>query len=1036
MDTARTPKAPREVLTEAIEHAAHLLPAQGPIGVFVHHNTLHAFEHVAFEQAVVEAAEIFGAQPFMSSEWFAERMAEGRITPEDLDAVLADTTDAEKPLFGGRTTRLALRRQLVSPGLLGGDAAAIAWQLDERGLACSFIDGVAAATRTAVVAESTRWLAQRLHAGDDARALFAGPFDSAEPAELVRRRLGAPPDARGLRHALDRSREACAIASLWSVTARRVAASRMAARRSPSAGASLRVRDRLLQATGRDADALVLPILVPALSAFLDQGVAYWPMSDREQGFYGAFRRLVLEGASVPVPLLADVRKILRHEAVESTDAHGSVLQSLTALGIPLAAMGEAVSDVLLALPGWAGIMRKLENEPELAPRSCPPCRLVDFLAVRLILDRAAAARIARKQLGFDGELSRLPERLGAPRDDGAHDDACETAFAVFQLAQVVGVSAPAMSSLSDAEIDLVLAELVAFDDVERRRILHLAYERRHRLDVLRPLARRRREIDPSRETSARPRVQVAFCIDEREESLRRHLEEQDPRIETFGAAGFFGLAIAYRGVDDGHHAPLCPVAQTPAHEIRETGVEETSLRRYARRRKLWSVLTHGTFHGSRSLVRGWLATFGLGLLSMVPLAVRVLLPGPVTRLTNRLRPLFFPPPQTRLAMRRQAEADASVALAPGFTESEMADRVAKLLEDMGLVRNWARLVAVIGHGSSSLNNPHESAHDCGACGGRHGAANARLFAAMAGDPHVRAILRERGCPIPEDTIFVGGYHNTCNDAVSFFDTDAIPESHRADFEHLQAMMERARMLDAHERCRRFESVPLDVSPEAALLHVEGRAENLAEPRPEYGHATNAVCIFGRRGLTHGLFLDRRAFLVSYDPTTDPEAEIIGRLLAAMGPVGAGISLEYYFSFVDNERYGCGTKLPHNVTGLIGVMNGHCSDLRTGLPWQMVEIHEPVRLLVIVEATAEMIGKLVERHPEVGALVTKGWIQLALVHPESGAITEYHRGDFLPVEPSTDPLPVAASSIDWYRGHRGHLPMALISSGRATRGRA
>ena len=70
-------------------------------------------------------------------------------------------------------------------------------------------------------------------------------------------------------------------------------------------------------------------------------------------------------------------------------------------------------------------------------------------------------------------------------------------------------------------------------------------------------------------------------------------------------------------------------------------------------------------------------------------------------------------------------------------------------------------------------------------------------------------------------------------------------------------------------------------------------------------------------------------------------------------PVCAGISLEYYFSYVDNEGYGCGTKLPHNITGLIGVMNGHASDLRTGLPLQMVEVHEPVRILFVIETTPD-----------------------------------------------------------------------------------
>src|SRR5690606_29013332 len=133
--------------------------------------------------------------------------------------------------------------------------------------------------------------------------------------------------------------------------------------------------------------------------------------------------------------------------------------------------------------------------------------------------------------------------------------------------------------------------------------------------------------------------------------------------------------------------------------------------------------------------------------------------------------------------------------------------------------------------------------------------------------------------------------------------------------------------------------------------HVESRATLYAQPRPEYGHCTNAICIVGRRPATRGLHLDRRAFLVSYDPTIDGDHTILERVLAAVGPVGAGISLEYYFSAVDNGVFGCGTKLPHNVTSLLGVMNGHQSDLQTGLPLQMVEIHEAMRLLLIVEAT-------------------------------------------------------------------------------------
>src|SRR5690606_13010230 len=139
--------------------------------------------------------------------------------------------------------------------------------------------------------------------------------------------------------------------------------------------------------------------------------------------------------------------------------------------------------------------------------------------------------------------------------------------------------------------------------------------------------------------------------------------------------------------------------------------------------------------------------------------------------------------------------------------------------------------------------------------------------------------------------------------------------------------IDEARQRNAHERCRRFESASLAMNPEDALRHVESRAEELSQARPEFNHATNAVAIVGRRSRTRGLFLDRRAFLASYDPTTDDDDHtILGRVLQAVVPVCAGIALEYYFSCVDPEGWGCGSKLPHNVTSLLGVMAGAASD--------------------------------------------------------------------------------------------------------------
>ena len=211
-----------------------------------------------------------------------------------------------------------------------------------------------------------------------------------------------------------------------------------------------------------------------------------------------------------------------------------------------------------------------------------------------------------------------------------------------------------------------------------------------------------------------------------------------------------------------------------------------------------------------------------------------------------------------------------------------------------------------------------------------------------------------------------------------------------------------------------------------ALAHVEARSVDLAQVRPELGHATNAVAVIGRRWRTRGLFLDRRAFLVSYDPTGDASGDILARTLAAVGPVGAGINLEYFFSTVDRLGYGAGTKLPHNITGLIGVMDGYASDLRTGLPWQMVEIHEPVRLLIVIDAAPAAILAAAEKVPVVRNYVVNGWVQLVSWHPDTGELMVFQDGGFRPYAPESLRLAVVERSVDWYGGHREHLSPARV----------
>jgi len=445
-------------------------------------------------------------------------------------------------------------------------------------------------------------------------------------------------------------------------------------------------------------------------------------------------------------------------------------------------------------------------------------------------------------------------------------------------------------------------------------------------------------------------------------------------------------------------------------------------------RRHFMGLLARNSFVSSRTLMRGWLSTTVLGLLSAIPLIGNLLAPRRYAQMRAWMNKAFLPEPRTELTfMRNTVQSQGAVTnLLTGFAAPEKAERVAGVLGPAGLSRGFARLVVMLGHGSSSLNNPHESAHDCGACGGRQGGPNARLFAAMANRPEVRELLRERGIDIPADTRFLGGYHDTCTDEIEFYDLEGIPETHRADLDRIRQSFDKARGRNAHERSRRFESCPADAAPETALRHVEERSEHLAQPRPEYGHCTNAVCVVGRRSLTRGLFLDRRAFLASYDAGQDRDGRHLAALMAAVVPVAAGISLEYYFSYVDNDRYGCGTKLPHNVAALVGVMDGHASDLRTGLPWQMVEIHEPVRMLFVVETTPERLTKVIDASASLKRLVENRWIRIATIDPESGRVHVRRDGGFEEFFGPVERLPVAFSSAEWYGGKSEHLAMAWI----------
>src|ERR1044072_413375 len=79
----------RARLRQALLHAGHYLPAQAPLEVFVHHNTLHAFQHLPFHEALAQASRKLGARCYLSEETYRTAWREGRITEADLRAAFS-----------------------------------------------------------------------------------------------------------------------------------------------------------------------------------------------------------------------------------------------------------------------------------------------------------------------------------------------------------------------------------------------------------------------------------------------------------------------------------------------------------------------------------------------------------------------------------------------------------------------------------------------------------------------------------------------------------------------------------------------------------------------------------------------------------------------------------------------------------------------------------------------------------------------------------------------------------------------------------
>lgn len=705
---------------------------------------------------------------------------------------------------------------------------------------------------------------------------------------------------------------------------------------------------------GFDLDTRVHPMLFRLVSSYLDQGIAIWNFPEDTSDFLSAFRSLERQGI---ISLFESKRA-----SQLFLDTNTTLTDLLQILVGDAAGFEAYLLDQQFAHPGYSGMVCQLEQRPNALVKA-RQIKLSDLLFLECLL-----------------EISALDQHFGSQW------------------------KTPTDYQLEPYDFDHFKVEETLFFKVKV--LWQEAYEWSFYDQVLAGLKYKSK-------TAKQPvEAQAVFCIDDRECSIRRHVEVMHPSIDTFGTPGHFNIEAYFQPDGAVQRTKICPAPVQPTHLIIERAIA-------TKRNKEWhfSAQTYGLFFG-------WLLTHTYGLWSALKLALAIFKPA-----LNKMavRSIEHMQPDAQLSITFDG-AYSSDGLQIGFTIEEMTRIVGSLLKSIGLQDNFAPLVYMIAHGSSSANNTHYAGYDCGACSGRPGSVNARAISFMANHPLVRLALQADGIHIPEHTHFVPLLHDTCRDEMIYYDLEQVPVSSLDQLEKDRNYFKAALEANATERARKF--VTVDSSLEKPALHqrVKLRSVSLFEPRPELNHANNSLCIVGARSFSRDLFLDRRSFLNSYDYTQDPNGELLSGILNAVAPVCGGINLEYYFSKVDNQQLGAGTKLPHNVMGLIGVANGIDGDLRTGLPSQMIEVHDPYRLLVIVEQAPTIVKKAIERNPATYQWFQNEWIHLVAFEPQQEAFFVWSAGQFEPYEPLQKELPKVSDILNVIGGSEANFPVVELQN--------
>lgn len=539
--------------------------------------------------------------------------------------------------------------------------------------------------------------------------------------------------------------------------------------------------------------------------------------------------------------------------------------------------------------------------------------------------------------------------------------------------------------------LQLVLLPVTDFkqDKIENLELKYIwlkAWEKTWQKQISKTLSNNANKVKETASSQQIPDVQFVFCIDTRSELIRRHIETKG-NYETFGYAGFFGIAMDYKNLENGVVRKSCPPIVNSAYQVSEIPQkgEELKLASYQQYTENAKFSSYFFKRLKNMLPSAFGFVEGSGFFYGASLTARTIFPAATSKLKNKNKQSHEGISETSIHSCGDEKRESEISIL------EKAGIVKSAFDLLGW-KKFAPLIIFAGHGSQSANNPFKSSLDCGACAASPGRHNARMLAKMANQKEVRLALKEEfDVHIPDQTFFIGAEHNTATDEITLFDNQA-PETHLQLIKNLKLDLEQVQQSATQERLGIHQQ-----SAEAALK----KANNWAETRPEWGLAKNAAFIIGPRSLTKNLHLEGRCFLHSYNWETDMEGKALEGIMQGPMVVGQWINNHYYFSTVNNEQFGGGTKITQNVTGQLGVVQGNGGDLKIGIPLQSVKssdekiYHQPLRLSVIIQAPKEWVADIIQRNEQIKTLLDNEWLYLVVMDPsKSNEMINYHKNWF------------------------------------------